>query len=193
LRSIGEREFLPVAARSIARTTRLTESSWVSQEEIGMQMCHRARTVGIRFVVAIAAAVAACSAVQAEEFSLHRAETNVITRTNAERARYGLAPLRASKRLIQQARRHAQWMANSGNFQHGNDGVAENIAWGQNGSGEAVGDWMNSSGHRANILGGYTHMGAAWARGSDGRLYWVQQFSSGERDDVELKPTGDAS
>lgn len=155
-----------------------------------MQKCHRARVVGIRFAFALAV-IAACSAVQAEEFSLHRAESNVIKRTNAERARYGLAPLRASKRLIQQARRHANWMASSGNFQHGNDGVAENIAWGQTDSSEALGDWMNSSGHRANILGGYTHMGAAWARGRDGRLYWVQQFSSGESDDVEVEAKAD--
>lgn len=155
-----------------------------------MQMCHRARVLGVRLAVLVAAIAAAASA-QAKEFPLHRAESNVIKRTNAERARYGLAPLKASKRLVQQARRHAQWMANSGNFQHGSDGVAENIAWGQSDSSEALGDWMNSSGHRANILGGYSHMGAAWARGSDGRLYWVQQFSSGEKDEVEIEAEGD--
>lgn len=155
-----------------------------------MQKCHRARVLGVRLAV-VAAAIAVAASAQANEFPLHRAESNVIKRTNAERARYGLAPLKASKRLIQQARRHAQWMASSGNFRHGNDGVAENIAWGQGDSSEALGDWMNSSGHRANILGGYTHMGAAWARGSDGRLYWVQQFSSGEKDEVDVEAEGD--
>jgi uncharacterized protein YkwD len=142
-------------------------------------------------MLALVAAFATSAVAQANEFPLHRAESNVIKRTNAERGRYGLAPLKASKRLMQQARRHAQWMANSGNFQHGSDGAAENIAWGQNDSSEAVGDWMNSSGHRANILGGYTHMGAAWARGSDGRLYWVQQFSRGEMDEVEIEAAAD--
>lgn len=161
-----------------------------------MQKFERARVVGVRMCLALAVAFAATAAAQADNFPLHRAEKNVVERTNAQRARYGLAPLKISKRLVNQARRHAQWMARTGNFQHGNDGVAENIAWGQSGSAEAVGDWMNSSGHRANILGGYTHMGAAWARGSDGRLYWVQQFSSGEKDDVleeEAMPAENAS
>ncbi len=156
-----------------------------------MKKFPRARVVGIRLALALAATLAATFATagiaEASDFALHRAERNVVDKTNAQRARFGLAPLRISKRLVNQARRHAQWMAKSGNFQHGNDGVAENIAWGQSGSSEAVGDWMNSSGHRANILGGYTHMAASWARGSDGRLYWVQQFSSGEKDDVVVE------
>ncbi|MEX2186972.1 MAG: CAP domain-containing protein [Pirellulales bacterium] len=152
-----------------------------------MQKFVRPRVVGIRLALALAATFAAAATAQANEFPLHRAERNVVDRTNAQRARFGLAPLKMSKRLVNQARRHAQWMAKSGNFRHGNDGVAENIAWGQSSSDDAVGDWMNSSGHRANILGGYTHMGASWARGSDGRLYWVQQFSSGEKDDVEAE------
>lgn len=151
-----------------------------------MQSSVRARVLGIRIALFIAATLVATAAAQAEGFVAHRAERNVIDRTNAERARFGLAPLKVSKRLMHQARRHAQWMGSSGNFQHGSDGVAENIAWGQNSSDDALGDWMNSSGHRANILGGYTHMGASWARGNDGRLYWVQQFSGGEKDEVEL-------
>jgi uncharacterized protein YkwD len=133
--------------------------------------------------LAALALVAYSSAVSAADFTLHKAEQNVITKTNEQRGRYGLRPLKMSPRLMNLARRHANWMAQSGNFQHSNFGVAENIAWGQSDSSEAVGDWMNSSGHRANILGSYTHIGVAWARGSDGRLYWVQQFSSGEADE----------
>jgi uncharacterized protein YkwD len=156
-----------------------------------MQKFVRARVLGIRIAFGLLAALAVNAAAQANEFPLHRAERNVVDRTDVQRARFGLTPLKTSKRLMQQARRHAQWMASSGNFRHGSDGAAENIAWGQGDSSEAVGDWMNSSGHRANILGGYTHMGAAWARGSDGRLYWVQQFSSGEKDDVEDQAEGE--
>jgi uncharacterized protein YkwD len=151
-----------------------------------MQSSVRARVLGIRIALVLGASLLATAAAEAKEFIAHRAEKNVVDRTNAERARFGLGPLKASKRLMNQARRHAQWMASSGNFRHGSDGVAENIAWGQSSSDDALGDWMNSSGHRANIMGGYTHMGASWARGNDGRLYWVQQFSSGEKDEVEL-------
>ena len=60
---------------------------------------------------------------------------------------------------------------------HGRDAVAENIASGQSTPGEAIRDWMNSAGHRANILNArYTRIGAAAYRGPDGQVYWCQQF-----------------
>lgn len=55
--------------------------------------------------------------------------------------------------------------------------IAENVAWNQRGAQEAVGSWMSSSGHRANILDpGLTEIGAAMARSSRGEPYWVQVF-----------------
>lgn len=55
--------------------------------------------------------------------------------------------------------------------------LAENVASGQPTFEHAIIDWMNSPGHRANILNpAYTHAGGGVARGSDGRLYWCVIF-----------------
>jgi uncharacterized protein YkwD len=102
--------------------------------------------------------------------------TAVISQTNAQRARHGLPPLAVDSQLMSSASRHAQWMASNRNLSHG-QGVAENIAMGQGSAGEAIRSWMNSSGHRANILGsGYTRIGVAVAYSSNGTPYWCQQF-----------------
>ena len=100
----------------------------------------------------------------------------VISQTNAQRSRHGLPPLAVDAQLMHSARNHAQWMASNRNLSHG-QGVAENIAMGQASAGEAVRSWMNSSGHRANMLGsGYTRIGVAVAYSSNGTPYWCQQF-----------------
>jgi uncharacterized protein YkwD len=55
--------------------------------------------------------------------------------------------------------------------------VAENIAMGQPHSSDVVRSWMNSSGHRANILnGGHLRIGVAAYRTDNGTIFWCQQF-----------------
>jgi uncharacterized protein YkwD len=55
--------------------------------------------------------------------------------------------------------------------------AAENVAWNQSNAQSAVTTWMNSSGHRANILDpNLTEMGAAMARSARGEPYWIQVF-----------------
>lgn len=116
----------------------------------------------------------------ASSFSLHQVETNLIDHTNAQRKAHGLPPLKMCRSLMKSARAHSKWMASNNNLSHTHKAVGENIAWGQNVSKEAVSDWMNSSGHRANILSSrYTRIGVAWGRDSNGRFYWCQQFLSG--------------
>jgi uncharacterized protein YkwD len=109
---------------------------------------------------------------------LHSVETGILAQTNAHRARYGLRPLILDHRLLGSARRHAQWMSRNHTMQHTSAPVAENIAMGQNSPQEALNTWMNSSGHRANILNsGYTKIGVAAYRNSSGTTFWCQQFS----------------
>ena len=104
-------------------------------------------------------------------------EKNIVEYTNAERARYGLASLEIDKDLMESARQHADWMARSRNMVHTSRPVAENIAMGQRHSSEAVRSWMNSSGHRANILSrGHGRIGVAAYRTAEGTIYWCQQF-----------------
>lgn len=56
-------------------------------------------------------------------------------------------------------------------------GSGENIAWGQRSPEEVMQGWMNSPGHRANILNSkYTKIGTAYYIGENGRGYWVQLF-----------------
>ncbi len=93
---------------------------------------------------------------------------------NNERAGFGLAPLIDNAQLATAAQGHADDMVARGYFSHtsadgrtfdqrirnagyGGGGMAENIAWGDGSLGtpsRIVGAWMNSAGHRANILNG---------------------------------------
>ena len=108
--------------------------------------------------------------------SLSATESAVIAQTNAARARSGLPPLSADGQLMNGARNHARWMARNRNLSHGS-GVTENIAMGQTSPTEATTSWMQSSGHRANMLdGGHTRIGVAMAHSADGTAYWCQQF-----------------
>ena len=93
----------------------------------------------------------------------------VVDRTNAERARHGLRALTVDQRLAAAAQAHSADMVRRGFFAHESpDGrqvwdravaagyayrkVAENIAAGQRTAEEVVRGWMDSPGHRANIL-----------------------------------------
>lgn len=57
-------------------------------------------------------------------------------------------------------------------------GAGENIAWGQKTPQEVVTGWMNSPGHRANIMNkNYVHIGVGNVQNSAGTQYWVQIFT----------------
>jgi len=111
------------------------------------------------------------------EWTLLPVELNIVEKTNAQRVERGLKPLRIDLALMKSARRHATWMTNNQSLVHTSAGVGENIAWNQHDSSEAVQDWMNSDGHRANILDpSYTRIGAAAYIARDGSIYWCEQF-----------------
>ena len=56
-------------------------------------------------------------------------------------------------------------------------GAGENIAWGQKSPQEVMEGWMNSSGHRANILNAkFTTLGVGHYQDSKGTNYWSQLF-----------------
>lgn len=55
--------------------------------------------------------------------------------------------------------------------------AGENIAWGQRSPEEVVKGWMNSPGHRANIMDSrYTKIGVGYHRNAKGTNYWSQLF-----------------
>jgi uncharacterized protein YkwD len=121
------------------------------------------------------------------------AEKNAVELMNADRRANGLSDLKVSSTVTAVARSHAQDMVNRKFFSHSNpDGktpsdrlkaagisysaVGENIA--ENTSVQAAEtSFMNSSGHRANILNSnYTTVGIGVAYDSAGNVYVVQDF-----------------
>jgi hypothetical protein len=120
-------------------------------------------------------------------------EMQVLNIVNAERAKYGLAPLSWDPvNLAPGAALRAQEI--SVYFDHTrpngtscftvvtNPGaLGENIAAGQRSPEEVMVDWMNSPGHRSNILNaGFTKLGVGYYYNAQApyRYYWVQMFSS---------------
>lgn len=104
-------------------------------------------------------------------------EHNIVQATNAERARHGLPPLELDLGLLQSARQHAIWMTRMQVLRHTQAPVAENIATGQRSSQEVLQSWMNSPGHRANILSrAYRKIGVAAYQTASGAIFWCQQF-----------------
>lgn len=105
-------------------------------------------------------------------------EQKIVDGTNAERVRFGLPAFVVDANLMATARQHCTWMTTYRQLVHTRIGVAENIAMGQSSSEEVVRCWMNSSGHRANILnGGHRRIGVAAYQTPEGTIYWCQQFT----------------
>jgi len=132
----------------------------------------------ISIVVASAALSTPAAKDELVKLELHPIERHVVEKTNAERVRRGLRPLKIDMRLMRTARKHGSFMTRTRNFRHGSYGVAENIAMGQANSTAAVSAWMNSSGHRANMLNAsHRKIGVSAYRIGNGPIYWTQQFS----------------
>ncbi len=131
----------------------------------------------IKIGVLIVAALDTAPAPKPAAPQLWQIEQSIIDQTNAERARNGVAPLAVDASLEQTARNHAAWMTNNRVMQHSTMNVAENIAWNQRSVPEVMNSWMNSPGHRANILNpSYHRIGVAAYTATDGSVYWCQQF-----------------
>ncbi|GAA4973146.1 CAP domain-containing protein [Algibacter aquimarinus] len=54
--------------------------------------------------------------------------------------------------------------------------TGENVAYGQRSAKEVMDAWLNSSGHRKNIEGDFTHIGIAVIKNSSGTYYFTQLF-----------------
>lgn len=111
--------------------------------------------------------------------------SGVLGYTNAQRAANCVPALAGSATLNSMACEWASQLAaaNSG-LSHNNTRPpgartwGENVAAGYSSASAVVSGWMNSSGHRANILNGaYTQMGSCSADAADGTRYWVQKFA----------------
>ena len=113
---------------------------------------------------------------------------------NAERAKAGLPALSYNWEVARVARTKSQDMISRNYFAHQSptygspfnmmesfgirfSAAAENIAKGQRTPAEVMNAWMNSAGHKANILSrNVTQIGVGAAKAANGTLYWTQMF-----------------
>lgn len=128
---------------------------------------------------------------ESQSSALSQFESQVVELTNQERAKNGLQPLQVDNELSKVAREKSRDMATNGYFDHNSPSygspfdmmksfgisyrtAGENIAQGQRTPQEVVNAWMNSPGHRANILNGeFTHIGVGYVEQGN---HWTQQF-----------------
>ncbi|TWV44580.1 CAP domain-containing protein [Streptomyces misionensis] len=118
----------------------------------------------------------------------------IVQLVNSERAQAGCQPLTLNPKLTAAAQEHSADMAAHQNMSHtGSDGsdpgtritragygwsaYGENVAYGYASADEVMAGWMNSPGHRANILNcGFREIGVGLAQPGS---YWTQDFGTG--------------
>lgn len=122
-------------------------------------------------------------------------EQQVLAIVNQERTANGCGAVKMNSRLGTAARLHSRDQAAHNNMSHtGSDGsspwqraeragydhaIGENVAAGYRTAAAVMDGWMNSSGHRANILNCKAKaIGIGVAAASDGTVYWTQLFGS---------------
>lgn len=135
-------------------------------------------------------------------------DLQILDLVNSERAKYGLNPLSLNEKLDIAADNYSQRMATGDFFSHNDPNgstmvsrvqqvgyqythLGENIAAGQSTAVDVFNGWMNSPGHRANILNSnFTHMGLGYYNlNPDGgqiryQHYWTQVFGAGDNSSV---------
>ncbi|HBY8829567.1 TPA: sporulation protein [Clostridioides difficile] len=127
-----------------------------------------------------------------ESFSAYQKE--VVDLVNIERAKAGLNPLTLDSSISNVATKKSQDMIDNNYFSHNSQtygspfdmlkkfGISyktagENIAMGQKTPKEVVNAWMNSEGHRKNIMNpNFSKIGVGVAQKSGGSIYWTQIF-----------------
>lgn len=123
-------------------------------------------------------------------------EAAVLSLVNQQRAKAGCAALISDARLVRAARGHSADMAAKGYFDHTTpsgvtaaqritnagyrwSAMGENIAAGQRTPADVMQAWMNSAGHRANILNcGFRNIGVGLAYDSHHTPFWTQDFAT---------------
>jgi uncharacterized protein YkwD len=133
------------------------------------------------------------SALQGDDYNSLSYAEQVVVLVNQERAAYGLSALRISENVTAAAMIRATEIQTS--FSHTRPdgrsfstaltqknvsfrGAGENIAYGQSSPEVVVDAWMNSEGHRANILNEkFTTIGIGYLQSANGTKYWVQLFT----------------
>lgn len=130
-----------------------------------------------------------------DTYQLSEVEMEVVRLVNIEREKEGLEPFVASGKLSYVAKIKSEDMSSNRYFDHNSPtygspfemmksfdikylSAAENIAMGQATAERVVEAWMNSPGHRANILNPrLRQLGVGCYQSADGTNYWTQMFT----------------
>lgn len=119
----------------------------------------------------------------------------VVSLLNAERASRGLAPVTIQSQVVAAAEAHSADQAATGVMSHtGSDGSntgdrleragftwrgwGENVGAGYRNSEHMFDGWMNSTGHRENMLGDYAYVGVAVVDAADGTRFWTMVLAN---------------
>ena len=122
-------------------------------------------------------------------------QAQVVVLVNRQRAAGGCGPLSVNARLTVAAQLHSADQAAHNTMSHtGSDGsspwdrtrragypnaIAENVAAGYRDAEAVMQGWMNSPGHRANIMNCAARaIGVGYAKAANGTPYWTQDFGS---------------
>lgn len=134
------------------------------------------------------------SAVKGTSSQTTSIEQQVVNLVNGERAKVGISPVKLDTELSKVAALKSKDMRDKVYFSHTSPtygspfdmmktyGITykyagENIAAGQTSAESVMNSWMNSPGHKANILNkNYTHIGVGYAKGGTYTHYWTQEF-----------------
>ncbi|HUS43613.1 MAG TPA: CAP domain-containing protein [Ilumatobacteraceae bacterium] len=162
---------------------------------------HRVRTYGITAALGLftmGGVVPQCApAPPPAVVQVTNIQRSVVDSVNSHRAQAGRGVVSVDSRLTAAAQGHSDHMARQVTMTHAGAGStdggqrisnagyrwttwAENVAAGQETPAEVVAAWMNSSGHRANILQNrMVHIGVAATEGSNGVVYWTMVVAAG--------------
>jgi len=114
----------------------------------------------------------------------------ILRLVNAHRQTQNLSVLQKNETAQKLAIDHSRYMISLGDINHDNfdlkfktlkeqenaRGMGENVAFGQQSAKDVMNSWLNSSGHRDNIEGNYTHIGIGAVKDENGRFYYTQVF-----------------
>lgn len=120
-------------------------------------------------------------------------EKKILAYVNEYRRSKNICPLLQDEQYVQISRQHSERMLRANDMNHKGFSqrtkavqknspralIAENVAFNYGYSTperHVVDSWINSSGHRVNIIGNYRYTGIGVAESRDGKIYYSQLF-----------------
>ncbi len=145
------------------------------------------RTARRRLTITLTALAVAWAGLTSPSAVAGPGESSFLAKMNAERSGRGLAPVEMYWDLVDDARAHSRRMADENNLYHNPNLAAVTTGWITLGENVGVGPtvdalhaaFMDSAGHRANILGDFNYVGVGVVAEADTKLWVTVVFMRG--------------